>query len=428
MAPKLSATNGSGALRPGCGQMAVLLAAVFAVMLGYGVTLTVLPYYTSRVHRLNGVSDDTLAVHIGILTGVYALAQLVSGPLVGRLTDRRGRRPVAVAGLVTVGITQIAFGTVTSLWWLYGLRVAGGVAAGLLTVAASAMIADWTDERSRPRGMALFGTAVSLGIVAGPVLGGLLNGASIDIGVIRLDGYSLPFVAAGSVAVVAAAFVKWRLAESRPEPALAEVQPAGAGTTTFDRLGPGLALVVAAQFGLALFESTFVLYARDRFAFTVAETTQAFLVCGGVMAVLQLVAAGPLRRVLAPLAQIAVGFLGMGAGIAALLAVQTLGAVLLSVGVLAAGTALITPNLAALVSQASPRSIGASLGMKSSASSLGQFLGPVVGGALLAWRAASPYAVAAFLLGGAGVAASLAARRAGSELNPGPATPPAPTQ
>ena len=411
MARTLSAATGPTVTRPGRGQMAVLLAAVFTVMLGYGVTLTVLPYYTSRVHRLNGISDSALAVHIGILTGVYALAQLVSGPLIGRLTDRRGRRPVAVAGLVGVGVTQIAFGTVSSLWWLYALRVAGGVAASLLTVAAMAMIADWTDERSRPRGMALFGTAVSLGIVAGPVLGGLLNGVTIDVGGISLYGYSLPFVAAGSMALAAAALLEWRLATSPPH-VTSSAHPAD-GQTRRDRIAPSLALVVAAQFGLALFESTFVLYARDRFAFTVGQTTQAFLVCGGVMAVLQLVAAGPLQRVLPPRVQIAVGFLAMGAGIGALLAVQTLGSVLTAVGVLAAGTALITPNLAAVVTLTSPKTVGASLGMRSSASSFGQFLGPVVGGTLLAWRAASPYALAALVLGGAAVAAALAARTTG---------------
>lgn len=224
---------------------------------------------------------------------------------------------MAVTGLVAVGATQVAFGLVTSLWWLYALRVAGGVAASLLTVAATAMVADWTDERSRPRGMALFGTAVSLGIVAGPLLGGVLNGASLDAFGVGLDGYSLPFVAAGSIALAAAALVRWRPGESRGALA-SRVASSARRRTTLDRLGPSLALVVAAQFGLALFESTFVLYARDRFAFTVAQTTQAFLVCGGVMAVLQLVAAGPLQRLLAPIAQIAAGFLVMGSGIAAL--------------------------------------------------------------------------------------------------------------
>lgn len=86
---------------------------------------------------------------------------------------------------------------------------------------------------------------------------------------------------------------------------------------------------------------------------------------------------------------------------------------LAAVGVLAAGTALITPNLAVVVSQASPRAVGASLGMKSSASSFGQFLGPVVGGTLLAWRATSPYALGAFLLGGAGLVTTMVARGRG---------------
>ena len=63
--------------------------------------------------------------------------------------------------------------------------------------------------------MALFGTAVSLGIVAGPVLGIVLNGASISLGDVRLDGYSMPFVAAGSIALVAAILLRWGLVESR---------------------------------------------------------------------------------------------------------------------------------------------------------------------------------------------------------------------
>ena len=384
----------------------MLLAAVFAVMVGYGVTLTVLPYYTSRIHELSGTSHGRLAVHIGVLTGIYALAQLVAGPSAGRLADRLGRRPVALAGLLGVGVSQIAFALTTSLPSLYAVRVAGGIAASLLTVAATAAVADWTDEQSRPRGMALFGTAVSLGIVAGPMVGAALNRSSLRAFGWRLDGYSLPFVAAGLLALVAAVLVGLCLPESLRRDI--HVAPAVAGP-----LGPSLALVVAAQFGLALFESTFVLYARSRYSFTASQTTQAFLVCGVVMAVLQLVAAGPLQRLLAPGGQIGAGFLAMAAGIALLLAVSTTPGVLGAVGVLAAGTALVTPNLGAVVAQGRPSAFGSALGLKSSASSVGQFLGPIVGGTLLAWGVALPYTITSVLLGVTGLAttAILAAER-----------------
>ena len=376
----------------------MLLTAVFAVMVGYGVTLTVLPYYTSRVHELNGMSHGRLAVHIGVLTGVYALAQLVAGPAVGRLADRLGRRPVALIGLVSVGASQVGFALADSLPWLYALRIGGGIGASLLTVAATAAIADWTDEQSRPRGMALFGMAVSLGIVAGPMVGAALSGSSLGVFGWRVGGYALPFVAAGLVAFAAAVLVGTCLPESMHRGALV------ARDSQAEGLGPKLALVVAAQFGLAVFESTFVLYARSRYSFTTSQTTQAFFVCGIVMAVLQLVAAGPLQRWLASAGQIAAGFIAMAAGIALLLGVSTTPGVLGAVAVLAAGTALVTPNLGAVIAQGRPSAFGSALGLKSSASSVGQFLGPVVGGGLLAWGVALPYAVTSLLLGVTGLA------------------------
>ena len=374
-------------------------------MVGYGVTLTVLPYFAARIHRLAGVDDDSLAMHVGVLTGVYALAQLVGGPAIGRLTDRWGRRPTALVGLIGVGITQIAFGLVSSLWWLYGLRLVGGIAASLFTVAATTMVADWTDEASRLRGMARFGAAVSLGVVAGPLLGAVLNGVSLQLLGWDLDGYSLPFVIVGASTLVIAAVLGWYVEESG--------DPAGraAATRRFPRAAlSALGLTLAAQFGLALFESTFVLYSRQRLAFTPGQTTQVFLVCGVVMAVLQLAAGGPLVSAVSPLAQIGVGFIGMAVGVAGLLAADSLAPVLVAVAVLAAGTALITPNVATLVADRADGALGLSFGMKSTASSVGQFLGPVVGGGLLAWRVTMPYAATAFLLGAIGV--STLARRA----------------
>ena len=146
----------------GNGPLRALLLCVFVVMIGYGVALTVLSVYTERIHGLNGASNRLVAFHLGVLTSAFALAQLVAGPAVGRLGDRVGRRPLILAGLVGVGVTEAAFAFTSSLWWLYALRVAGGLAASLLTVGALAAIADQTSAENRAQGMAWFGTAVSL--------------------------------------------------------------------------------------------------------------------------------------------------------------------------------------------------------------------------------------------------------------------------
>lgn len=378
-------------------DLAPLLCCVFIVMIGYGIALTVLPLYTERIHGLAGVGSGVIAIHLGVLTSVYALAQLLAGPAVGRLGDRVGRRPLILVGLAGAAVTQAAFAFTGSLWWLYGLRVAGGVAAALFTIGASAAIADKTTEATRVQGMAWFGTAVSLGVVAGPILGGLLGqvGSSRASG-IRFDGYTLPFLAAGALA--AAAFI----AALVLVPESLDGTPRRSGATVglwHSMLGsPLLGLVAGAQFGLALFEGTFVLYASDRLAFGPARTTAVFVVCGAVMGVLQTAVVAPLARIVGPGRQAAAGFMFMGTGTGALILVRSFPFVLAAVGVLALGTALVVPNLASLVATDSRGRFGTALGLKSSASSLGQFLGPLVGGTMFAWVQASPYVLGAFTL------------------------------
>ncbi|MGD9793902.1 MAG: MFS transporter [Acidimicrobiia bacterium] len=180
----------------------MLFASVFVVMTGYGITLTVLPYYAERVHGLSGIDRKTVTFHVGLLTSVYAFAQLIASPIVGRIGDRIGRRPVLLAGLAGMAVTQATFGFVPQLWALYGLRILGGIATSGMLVAATTYVADTTADGERTRGMAWFGTAVSLGLVAGPALGGVLSrpGLSIGRGAWRLDGYSLPFLVAGALA------------------------------------------------------------------------------------------------------------------------------------------------------------------------------------------------------------------------------------
>lgn len=393
----------------------LLFACLVVVMVGYGITLTVLPFYAERIHGLAGIDQRAVAFHIGLLTSVYALAQLVASPLVGRLGDRIGRRPILLGGLAGMAATQAAFGMTSSLAALYAVRVIAGVSTAGAIVAASAYVADLTSVRDRSRGMAGFGTAVSLGLVGGPVLGGVLSrpGLLFTIGWVRVDGYSLPFLVAGLLAM-AVFVVSWRgLPESRPEESVAPGRETHTAGGRANEVGAGLglllllSLVTASQFGLALFEGTFVLYARGRLGLVPEQASLAFLVCGFVMAVLQLLVVGSLARLVPQLVQVAAGFALMGVGVFALVTTRAFPLVLALIGVLAVGTALVIPNLSALVSSGSFGRAGAALGLKSSASSLGQFAGPLIGGILLGWQASSPFVVGGVLLLAIGLAVGL---------------------
>jgi DHA1 family multidrug resistance protein-like MFS transporter len=382
-------------------------------MTGYGITLTVLPYYVDRVHGLNELGRDSVALHVGTLTGAFSLAQLAVGPVVGRLADRTGRRPVLLGGLASFTASQALFAATSWLPAMYALRVAGGVATSAIVVSATALVADATSPRERASGMAWIGTAAGLGVVAGPALGGVLGSSGLSVaGVIQLDGYAAPFSVAAAVAAVMVP-VAWLAIPAtnpggRPDPDA----PVGAKESAAAPPWPGLrallGLVVLSQFGLAVFEGTFVLFGRERMALTAGQAGAAFVVCGAVMAVLQPLVVRGLRRRAPPMAQIAVGLGAMGVGLAALAATTTFASAIAWITVVAAGTALVVPNEAALVSLHGGRRVSTVLGMRSTAGGVGQFAGPVVGGALVGWRTGAPFYSTAAVL--SAVAVGLAAR------------------
>jgi len=220
--------------------------------------------YSEKIHDISRVDQRTIALHVGILTSVYALCQLVMAPVMGRLGDRIGRRPVLLAGVAGLALSEALFGVTSSLLALYLLRGLGGVAAAALLVSTSAYVADLTSDKDRATGMGWFGTVVSLGFVAGPLLGGALSlpRFAVPIGPVVVDGFSLPFLVAGALPLVTLVVATRILPKSRP---------AGVDAPRRVRLAtarrPLLALfslAAAGQFGLALFEGTFILYARTR--------------------------------------------------------------------------------------------------------------------------------------------------------------------
>ena len=108
-------------------RLFVLLACLFVVMIGFGITLPVLPFHVERLALAEGATQQSVVMHVALLTAVYPLGQLVFAPLWGRWWDRAGRRPVLLFGIGGYVAGQVLFGLATSLPLLYAARIAGGI-------------------------------------------------------------------------------------------------------------------------------------------------------------------------------------------------------------------------------------------------------------------------------------------------------------
>ncbi|GAA0477407.1 tetracycline resistance MFS efflux pump [Actinoplanes capillaceus] len=181
--------------------LSFLLVTVFLDMLGLGLVVPILPALMTAV-----AADLTAAAFwSGLLGSVYGLLQFVLSPLLGRLSDRYGRRPVLLVSLACLGADWLVHAVALSPWPLLLCHALAGAFAGTNTV-VNAYIADVTPPEERARAYGLIGSAFGLGFVAGPVLGGLLG--AVDV--------RLPFFAAAALSLANVAYGWFVLPESRP--------------------------------------------------------------------------------------------------------------------------------------------------------------------------------------------------------------------
>ncbi len=390
-------------------HLLVLFFCLFLVMIGFGITLPIFAFYAERLAKADGASQGAAAVHVGLLTGIYALMQFLFAPLWGRWSDRIGRKPLVLIGIAGFAIAQVLFGLATSLWMFYGARIIGGIFSSAMFPAATAYVADVTTEDERSRGMAWEGTAVSLGVVFGPAFGGLLARSDLQLrmgsNLLTIPAFSVPFFAAALLALLSLpVIIRW-LPESMPSSSAftPEKQSPSRLLGLAIQLWPLLALALAVQFGLAMFEATFALHAKQMLGYGPAGVGAVFMVCGSVMAVFQGGAVGYLAPRMSAGHQIAVGFVLVGMDLAVVLFARSTPLILTIVGLQALGMALVTPNVTALASKGQQQQTGAALGLRNAANSLGQAAGAALGGLLFALNMKASYSITGALLVAIGV-------------------------
>lgn len=348
---------------------------------GFGMILPLLPYYAAEFNAANWT--------IGMLASSYALASIISSPLLGRLSDRYGRRPLMLVSIVGTIAGFVVIGAANALWMLFLGRILDGLTAGNITVAQS-YIADITDDKSRARGLGITGAAFGLGFIVGPSAGGLLSAW----------GYgTAAFVAAG-VSVLNLILVAVWLPESLSEERKAVLAAQPRGGVTLSRLlvalrrprfGPALVLRAVFWFAFAIFQTTFSLWARDSLGAS-ARTTGLILGYVGVLSLLvQLVVIGPLTKrfaegsiVVVSLAVAAVSLMIWGF-------TPTVALVFVSLTPLGIAVALQNTTASSLLSKSvKPWEIGGAFGLSNSLTSVGSVVAPLLGTTLLTFSGWAP--------------------------------------
>src|SRR5881392_2965946 len=175
----------------------VIFITVFIDLIGFGIVIPVLPFY------VEGTKFNASTRMVGFLFASYSIMQLIFTPILGRLSDRYGRRPVLFLSLLGTSLGFFILGFATTLWMLFLGRIIDGVTGGNIST-AQAYIADVTTKEDRAKGMGLIGAAFGLGFVFGPAIGGVLSRWGINV----------PFLFAGTLAFANAILLYFTLPET----------------------------------------------------------------------------------------------------------------------------------------------------------------------------------------------------------------------
>ncbi len=352
-------------------SISILFLTMFIVMVGFGVIMPILPFYAESM----GAS----ATDLGLLFASYSVVQFIFSPIWGQMSDRVGRKPMILLGLVGFGISFLLFAMATSLWMLFAARMLGGILSAATLPTVMAYIADTTDSKQRGGGMGVLGAAMGMGITFGPVIGGFLGERSP----------SLPFYFSGFLALAVAVFAFILLPESRSleDRRKAKSLPRRSMTEVFLALrGPiGFLLILAflASFASANLEGTFALFSQEHLGFGEAEMGLVFGVMGVVMALTQGLLVGRFINRWGEERMIQVGLLSSGLGFMLLLATFNMTSILVVMGIMGLGNASMRPAVNSLASKlVTADEQGSAMGVVNSYNSLGRIFGPVVGGVL----------------------------------------------
>lgn len=350
-----------------------IILVVFIDLLGFSLILPLLPYYAETFKANQTVT--------GILIASYALMQLIGAPILGRLSDRFGRRPILLISVFGTFLGFLLLGFANALWMLFASRILDGLTGGNLSV-AQAYISDVTDEKSRSKGLGMIGAAFGLGFIIGPVTGGLLS----------QWGYAVPAFAAATISFINLILIYTWLPESLTEEKrsqMTEKKPAvtlQALLVAFQRPFTGSILITRFFFGLAfaIFQTIFSLYALAKFNLTARDTGFVLTYVGVLSVIVQGFLVGRLTSryredvlITASVVLMGISLLGWA------FAPSVFWLYIIMTPTALSGGLLNTLLSSTLTKAVAPQEIGGILGLSAAVESTTRIIAPLLGGVLL---------------------------------------------
>lgn len=391
---------------------------VFVDLLGFGLILPLLPYYAETFGATPTV--------VGLLTASYAAAQLIGAPVLGRLSDRYGRRPVLLVSILgtflgflllgfavplgrlltgllpasVAGGNPVAVTNAVTLGILFFSRILDGLTGGNISV-AQAYITDITDEKNRARGLGLIGAAFGLGFILGPAAGGALSAG---------ERYAVPaFFAAGLAFLNWLAVLIWLPESLTAETRAMLAKRQGRAVLSFaemwhalkrPRFGPLVHTRFWYGLAFATFTGVFALHARYRLGLNATQTGYVLAYVGLLSVLVQGLAIGRLAARFPESRLILGAVVLMALSLPAWALATSVPVLLLAlVPVALSGGVFNTVVNSAITKSVYPEEIGGALGLSASVESLTRVLGPIAGGLLLDYGGAwVPGVVSAVLM------------------------------
>jgi len=386
---------------------------VLADILGLTIIFPLLPFYAEKL----GASPTA----VGLLVSAYAFCQLLSGPFLGRWSDRIGRKPLLIVSQLGTFASRLLLAGAGSLWVVYLARIIDGLTAGNL-VLAQAYISDVTEPENRARSFALIGISFGIGFLLGPAISGALSPF----------GLAVPILLSAALSAVSILATIFLLPATKPVTDPVAAGPAGRRLSLFGWgeyvqyfRRPGLSRLLLEFFcfvmAFAAFTGGLALFLERRLTwnghpFQAREVGFVFAYAGFLGIGVQTVLGRLVKRFGEPWL-VAAGFASMAVGYGLLAGVYAIPLLLVAGLFSSFGAGVLRPALTSMITQAVARNEqGVVLGLNTSLQSVAQIIGPAIAGVLIDHRLLGAWALFCGACAAVGLVVQRSAAASGREI------------